>query len=62
MSLLQEQLKHRDRFFRMVIHDLRGPATSIQLGSEIVLKNIIETSKNCKNLSNEMKANRTKDT
>lgn len=26
----------------MVIHDLRGPATSINLGSEIVLKSIKE--------------------
>ena len=29
-----------NRFQRMVIHDLRGPATSIQLGSDLALKGV----------------------
>ena len=37
---LQDQLKFRNRFFRMVIHDLRGPTTSIKLGSELALNEI----------------------
>ena len=40
----------------MVIHDLRGPATSIQMGSDIVLKNIKETAQMYKgHRSNAMK-------
>ena len=39
---LKEQLEFRNKFFRMVIHDLRGPATSINMGSNMVLKNIKE--------------------
>ena len=30
----------RDKFHRMVTHDLRGPATSIQMGSDLAIKNI----------------------
>ena len=37
---LQDQIQIRNRFFRMVIHDLRGPTTSIKMGSELALKEI----------------------
>ena len=37
---LKDQVEFRNRFFRMVIHDLRGPATSIQMGSEQALQSV----------------------
>ena len=40
ISKLKDKLEYRNRFFRMVIHDLRGPATSIQMGCDIALKEI----------------------
>lgn len=29
-----------NRFQRMVVHDLRGPSTSIKLGAELALKGV----------------------
>ena len=40
ISMLKDQLEHRTRFQRMVVHDLRGPATSITLASEMALEQI----------------------
>ena len=37
---LKNQVDFRNRFFRMVIHDLRGPATSIKLGSDMALQSV----------------------
>ena len=37
---LQDQLEFKTEFMRMVIHDLRSPATSIQLSSELALKSL----------------------
>lgn len=37
---LKDQVEFRNRFFRMVIHDLRGPATSIQMGSNLALQSV----------------------
>lgn len=40
IARLQDQLEFRNRFQRMVVHDLRGPATAIKLGSEFALKGV----------------------
>lgn len=40
ISKLQDKLEFRNRFQRMVVHDLRGPATSINLGADMALQKI----------------------
>ena len=40
LNRLKEQVEFRNRFFRMVIHDLRGPTSSIKMGSGMALDSV----------------------
>lgn len=37
---LQDKIEFRNRFQRMVVHDLRGPASSINMGADLALQRI----------------------